>query len=136
MTHAQPPFFRALPAYLGGKRRLCPLIFSLIAAQVPRQRWADATLLDPFSGGGAVALYAKAMGFAVHASDIALRAVIPARALVANSQKKLTRGDVARPWGGKTSCGPPVFAVEAAKHVAPDYSGRGARLDSGLSPVR
>ena len=91
-----PRFTSALPPYLGGKRLLCALIFALLAEVVPRARWAQLQLLDPFCGGGAVALYAKAMGFAVHASDIALRAVIPARALVANSQKKLTRGDVAR----------------------------------------
>ena len=28
--------FKALPAYIGGKRRLTPLIFSLLAREVPR----------------------------------------------------------------------------------------------------
>ena len=60
---------------------------------MPRARWAQLQLLDPFCGGGAVALHAKALGFDVHACDIALRAVIPARALVANSKRKLTRSD-------------------------------------------
>ena len=40
------------------------------------------------------------------------------------------------PWGGKTSCGPVVFAVEAAEHLVPDHLGRGVRLRSRLSPAR
>lgn len=92
--HSQPSFFRALPAYLGGKRRLCPLIFSLSAEQLPRRQWPESTLLDPFSSGGAVALYAKAQGFFVVASDLAERAAIVARALIANSSTRIGREDV------------------------------------------
>ena len=88
-------FERALPAYLGGKRRLAPLIISLLAEAVPRDRWTGLTFLDPCCGGGAIALTAKAHGFRVVASDLALRAVVPARALVANSQTRLTRSQVA-----------------------------------------
>ena len=93
-SHREPRFFGALPPYLGGKRRLCPLIFSLIAEQLPRRQWPDSTLLDPFSGGGAVALYAKGQGFRVVASDLAERGAIVARALVANSSTRLRREDV------------------------------------------
>ncbi len=93
-TRTQPRFFRALPAYLGGKRRLCPLIFSLIADELHRAGWPGSTLLDPVSGGGAVALFAKAQGFSVVASDIAERAVVVTRAVVANSSVRLRREDV------------------------------------------
>ena len=84
----------ALPPYLGGKRRLSSLIFAALSDTLPRSKWHGARLADPFCGGGAVALHAKARGFEVIASDIALRAVIPARALVANSHTKLHRSDI------------------------------------------
>ena len=51
-------------------------------------------MLDPFSGGGAVALFAKAQGFSVVASDIAERAAVVTRAVVANSSVRLRREDV------------------------------------------
>ncbi len=93
-TATPPPrFFRALPPYLGGKRRLAPLIFALIAEAVPRTAWASCRLLDPFSGGGAVALTAKAQGFHVIAADIAERAVLVSRGLIANSDVRLRPAD-------------------------------------------
>ena len=70
--------FRALPAYLGGKRRLCPIIFALLGEFLPRERWRASMFLDPFCGGGSVALFAKAQGFEVIASDAAERAAIVA----------------------------------------------------------
>ena len=88
------PFFDALPAWLGGKRRLAPLIFALCDEELPRARWGDTVLLDPFSGGGAVSLYAKAQGFRVVASDVAVRSAVIARALVANSDVRLRPDDV------------------------------------------
>lgn len=87
-------FFDALPAWLGGKRRLVPLIFALCAEELPRERWCETVLLDPFCGGGAVSLYAKALGFRVVASDVAERSVMIARALVANSNVRLRPDDV------------------------------------------
>ena len=89
-----PEFFRALPAYLGGKRRLCPLIFALIGEHLRRGQWRNNTLLDPFCGGGSIALFAKAQGFHVIASDAAERAAIVARALIANSTCQLRLDDV------------------------------------------
>jgi SAM-dependent methyltransferase len=89
-----PPFFRALPAYMGGKRKLAPFIFAQISDVIPRQEWADTFFLDPFCGGGAVALYAKAQGFRVIASDLAERAAVTARALIANSSVRLRLEDV------------------------------------------
>ena len=86
--------FRALPAYLGGKRRLCPLVFAALAELLPRERWGDSIFLDPMCGGGSAALFAKAQGFRVIASDVAERATIVARALVANSSVRLRSDDV------------------------------------------
>ena len=79
-----------VPAYLGGKRRLCPVIFGMLAQYLPRNDWPGAVLLDPFSGGGAVSLYAKAFGFGVFASDVAERAALIGRALIANSRSSPT----------------------------------------------
>ena len=86
----------ALPPYLGGKRRLCPLIFREIDRVLPRRLWAGRKLLDGFLGGGSVSLYAKAQGFNVTACDIAERALVTGRALIENSRVKLTREDVIR----------------------------------------
>lgn len=90
----KPDLFLSLPAYFGGKRRLCPLMFGVLREVLPRGRWPDSTFLDPFCGGGAVALFAKAQGFGVIASDIAERAAIVARALIANSTCRLRFEDV------------------------------------------
>ena len=87
-----PPFFQALPPYLGGKRRLCPLIFAALAELVPRSEWSNMTFLDPMCGG-AIALYAKAHGFRTTASDRAQRGAIVAQALVANDRVCLRRAD-------------------------------------------
>ncbi len=90
------PFFAALPPYLGGKRRLCPVIFREIDRLLPRRHWIGRILLDCFLGGGSVSLFAKAMGFYVVATDIAMRSITVGRALIENSRVKLTREDVLR----------------------------------------
>jgi len=89
-------FWSALPPYLGGKRRLCPLIFREVDRIFPRRHWPGRTFLDAFLGGGSVALYAKAQGFSVVACDIAERAIVVGQALVENSRVRLTREDVLR----------------------------------------
>jgi 16S rRNA G966 N2-methylase RsmD len=89
-------FYSALPAYLGGKRRLAPLILGILARHLPRDRWPESDFLDPMSGGGAVSLAAKAHGFRVTASDISKRGSITARALIANSTVKVGRDDIDR----------------------------------------
>ena len=61
----RPAFFAALLPYLSGKRLLAPLILALLQEFLPRERWRDSLFLDPFCGGCAVALYAKAAGFRV-----------------------------------------------------------------------
>lgn len=96
-SHARlraPSFYQALPAYLGGKRRLAPLIFAQLAEVLPRAEWPGSTFLDPFCGGGAVALTAKALGFDVVASDLAARGAVTARALVENSTVRQNELDV------------------------------------------
>lgn len=84
----------ALPPYLGGKRRLCPLIFREIDRLLPRAAWHGRTFLDGFLGGGSVSLYAKSQGFAVVSTDIATRAITVGKALIANSRVRLTHDDV------------------------------------------
>jgi adenine-specific DNA methylase len=88
--------WRALPPYLGGKRRLCPLIFREIDRVLPRRLWAGLTFVDAFMGAGSVALFAKAVGFRVIGCDIATRSVVVGRALVENSRTTLSYEDVLR----------------------------------------
>jgi len=95
-TRRKLSMWSALPPYLGGKRRLCPLIFREIDRLVPRRRWPEITFLDAFLGGGSVSLYAKAQGFRVVATDIATRAITVGEAVIANSRVRLTREDVLR----------------------------------------
>ncbi len=115
----------ALPPYLGGKRRLCPIIFREIDRTIPRRLWRTLTLLDAFHGGGSVSLFAKAQGFRVVACDIAERAIIIGRALVENTRVKLTREDVLRmlrPYDGlpgrvEATMAPAVFTKEQARFI-------------------
>ena len=90
----------ALPPYLGGKRRLCPLIFRELDRILPRRTWPSLTFLDGFLGGGSVSLYAKAQGLRVVATDIAERAMVVGRALIENSRVRLTREDILRVAAG------------------------------------
>ena len=85
--------FDTLPPYLGGKRRLAPLILADLAAELPPAEWPGAFFCDPMCGGGAVALAAKAQGFEVYASDRARRGAIVAAALIANSSVRLREAD-------------------------------------------
>ena len=89
------PFLQALPPYPGGKRRLLPAIFGLVRTVCPQASWPQQVFVDPFLGGGAVALTAKALGFRrVLANDLATRSLIVGRALLENSTTKLARLDV------------------------------------------
>jgi len=123
-----PKFFDALPPYLGGKRRLCPLIFALVAEQIPRRNWSQLSWLDPFSGGGSVSLYAKAHGFRVIASDLSERAVLVSRALVENSQVRLRRSDILSLFRGDR-------AERAATHLSDVLSVDQARWIYGALAV-
>lgn len=83
--------FRALPTYFGSKRRLAGEIWKF----VPPPREAP-VLIDAFSGGGSISLYAKARGYRVVANDLALRGLIVAKALIENDAVRLADEDVAR----------------------------------------
>lgn len=83
--------FDALPPYFGGKRRLVGEIFR----HLPSPSEAP-VLADAFLGGGAVSLYAKARGYAVHCNDLADRSVIVGRALIANDRVTLSEADLVR----------------------------------------
>ncbi|MBU2691247.1 MAG: DNA adenine methylase [Candidatus Eisenbacteria bacterium] len=86
----------SLPPYLGGKRRLCPLIFREVDRILPRKLWPGLTFLDGFLGGGSVSLYAKAQGFRVISVDIAERSIVVGHALIQNSSVRLRREDILR----------------------------------------
>lgn len=115
----------ALPPYLGGKRRLCPLIFREIDQLIPRRRWPELTLLDAFLGGASVSLYGKAQGFRVIATDIAERAIVIGKALIENSRVRLLREDVLRllvddgaPAGRiESTMAPSVFTKRQARFI-------------------
>jgi adenine-specific DNA-methyltransferase len=114
-----------LPAYLGGKRRLCSVIFREMDRIVPRARWRDLSVLDGFLGGGSVSLYAKAQGFHVVATDIAERSIVVGRALVENTRTRLTRPDILRllarqgdePGPVEARYVPSVFGANVAKFI-------------------
>jgi adenine-specific DNA-methyltransferase len=119
----------ALPPYLGGKRRLCPLIFREIDRIVPRRRWSDLTLLDAFLGGGSVSLYGKAQGFQVIATDIAERAIVIGKAFIENNRVRLLHEDVLRLLAAsKTPPGPVEMTM-----VPSVFTGKQARfIDTAL----
>ena len=124
-THRRLALWSALPPYLGGKRRLCPLIFREVDRLLPRRHWPNRTFLDGFLGGGSVSLYAKAQGFRVVATDIALRSIAVGDALIANSRVRLTREEILRlaadPGGDVTPIeaqfAPSVFTREQARFL-------------------
>ncbi len=100
-SHGSPPYLKALPPYLGGKRRLLRLIFGMLEQAMARDRRLPVKFVDPMSGGGAVALHAKALGFHVLASDIAARGGTVAKALIANNTSRLSKQDVLALFGNR-----------------------------------
>ena len=84
-------FYRSLPAYPGGKRRLVAHILRHL--QEPNKGLAVA---DPFAGGGAVALGLKARGYQVLASDIAERSYLVGRSLIENEHSTISPEDCFR----------------------------------------
>ena len=102
----------ALPAYIGGKRRLAPRIFRELDRVFPRRLWGGARFVDAFAGACSVALYAKAQGFYhVRAIDVAERSVIVARALIANRRVHLTEADLLRIAGTEIRTPGPIEAL-------------------------
>jgi len=82
---------KALPPYLGGKRKLLGHIFKYLSkpSEAP-------TFVDAFLGGGSVSLMAKAKGYRVICNDIAWRSYIVGKALIENSHIKLDDFDITR----------------------------------------
>lgn len=89
-------FVHACPAYFGAKASCLGDIFRAVATALPRAEWGASTWVEPFLGGGSVALSAKRMGFRVLTNDLARRSVIVGRALVTNDRVRLTPADVLR----------------------------------------
>jgi hypothetical protein len=79
----------ALPSWNGGKRRL----LSAIARPLPGP--ADAPVwVEPFLGGGSVAMFAKLRGHRVVCSDVAERSYIVGKALIENDHITLSHDDL------------------------------------------
>lgn len=122
-TRKRLSFWNALPPYLGGKRRLCGIIFREVDRLIPRRLWPGLTFIDAFLGGGSVSLYAKAQGFRVIANDIARRSVVVGEALIANRRVRLTQADILRvltprdgePGPVERKCAPSVFPAAVAR---------------------
>lgn len=96
MQSSRQDLWTALPPYLGGKRKLCAIIFREVDRVLPREHWHGATLLDAFQGGGSISLYAKALGHNAVSCDLATRAIVIGRALIENGSVRLTREELAR----------------------------------------
>ncbi len=123
MTNA---IFDALPAYMGGKRKLARLIFALLAKRLPQADWRGATFLDPFLGGGSVSLFAKAYGMHVICNDVSYRSALVGHALVANSYVTLTDSDVSLlfaepvqeyPRAAEEQFCPSIFNLDQARFI-------------------
>jgi adenine-specific DNA methylase len=125
--------FSALPNYLGGKRRLCPVIFREIARIYPERQWPELTLLDAFMGGGAVSLYAKAQGFRVLANDLAQRCYLVGKGIIENNSQKITNEDLGLLFAERN--GHPRFVEQ--NYVPQTFSLEMARfLDQALANLR
>jgi adenine-specific DNA methylase len=95
MTTPTSYFHKALPAYLGGKRRLLPWITKHLDAICPTSHWPNLTFIDLFLGGASVSLWAKLNGFQhVISNDISRRSTLLGEAFLQNQHTRLTREDV------------------------------------------
>ena len=128
------PPFRALPPYLGGKRRLVRPLFGLLAEALPKDGWRGLAFIDPFLGGGSVSLFAKGQGFRVVCNDLAQRSAVVGRALIANSSTLLALPDIAT-----LLCQPrPGYPTLAQERYSPGVfpKGHAKLLDRVLHNVR
>lgn len=87
------------PYGAGGRDYQAEAFFGALSEVLPRERWPGRTLADALSGSGALAWTAKRAGFRVLANDLAMRAYLTARAIIANSRPLPTRrlGTLLRP---------------------------------------
>ncbi len=88
-----PDPLRALPATMGGKRRLARVIFAMARDALPHAG-RGTTFVDAFLGGGSISLTAKWMGYRVICNDLALRSVAVGRALIENGAVTLNDADL------------------------------------------
>jgi len=116
---------KALPPYLGGKRKLLGRIFK----HLPPPPSAP-VFVDAFLGGGSVSLMAKARGYRIIANDIALRSFIVGKALIENSRVKLESADLVRLFAPvdnhsdfiKTNFSPGVLTTQNAEFLDNAFS--------------
>ena len=80
-------YLKAVPPYLGGKRKIAREIMRVIADDYGIK--PGATLADAFSGGAAVSMAAKALGYRVMANDLGPIAIATGKALIENSRVTL-----------------------------------------------
>jgi hypothetical protein len=120
--------YEALPAYLGGKRRLVGRVMKYLPS--PQQA---PTFADAFLGGGSVSLYAKARGYAVRCNDIAERSVIVGRALVENDRVTLSEADLLRLFVPHPDAGTFLRDRLAPDVVTPTHA---AFLDNAMAVAR
>ena len=122
-------FLSALPSYLGGKRKLLGRIFKTMPQPV------DASVLvDPFLGGGSVSLMAKARGYAIRCSDVAVRSVLVGRALIANDRVTLSHEDLVQLFATEPEPPPGFVEQNFGGDVLPVHHAR--FLDRALPCVR
>src|SRR5258708_1942659 len=91
----------ALFPYLGGKRKLCPLIFREIDRVVPRRFWSGLTVLDAFLGGGAASVGPKGQRLRGTAGAGVLRLLAVRVALLAHPMSQVRPGTAHRASTGE-----------------------------------
>lgn len=122
-------FFRALPPYLGGKRKLLKTIFKEIARHVDPQEWRRASFIDGFVGGGSVSIYAKAVFGEVLGNDYSDRSARIAHAVLCNNSMKILKVDCQLLLSGSDS------ETQFARGLVPDWfiPGTADVIDRGLA---
>jgi len=84
-------FLRAPFSYFGGKSTILREIFRWLPSPAAR-----GTFVDAFTGGGSVALFAKAKGYRVLTNDLATRSYLVGQAFIVNDGVRLAPADIAR----------------------------------------
>lgn len=125
--------FEALPAYFGGKRRLCGSIFRQIARAYPRETWRRLRFVDPFLGGGSVSLYAKLLGFEVLCGDLAWRSAVIGKALIENSRQRIGAAEIVSLFVPVAGAGTMIQERFSPQHFNPEAA---SFLDNAIAAAR
>ena len=120
-------FLRACPAYFGGK----PGMLAGIFRHLPEPQHC-LTLVDAFTGGGSIALFAKARGYRVLTNDLATRAHLIGCAFIENTSLRLTSADTTRLHVSHESDGP-IERLFAPEWFLPKHA---RWLDNALAAAR